>query len=333
MANTTTSRTHSGISRPARRYIDRDRSLIATERAGAARVGVTTGGLLTGMIQALRPHQWSKNLLLFVPVLTALQAFHAARVIRAAVGVAAFSLVASAVYVLNDLVDLRSDRLHPRKRRRPFASGRVPIATGLKMALALTVAGLGLGLGLSPSFAALLGIYLLLTTVYTTYLKRKLLADVACLALLYTFRIHAGGVAASIPISNWLMAFSMFLFLSLAFVKRYTELAKCGLGRESLPGRGYRFEDLPLIQSIGAACGLLCVLVLCLYVNSPEVARLYRTPDRLWLACPVLLCWVARIWFLAARGELDDDPVLFALKDPLSYAAGAGIGAIALAAV
>ena len=201
------------------------------------------------------------------------------------------------------------------------------------MAVGLVAAGMALGLLLSLSFVTMLGIYLLLTTAYTAYLKRMMLADVICLAALYTFRIQAGGVAASIPISHWLMAFSMFLFLSLAFVKRYTELAQMCGSAACLPGRDYRIEDLSLIQSIGAASGLLCVLVLCLYVNSPEVTRLYRSPDRLWLACPVLFCWVSRMWFLAARGELDDDPVLFALRDPISYLIGVVIGGVVLAAV
>ncbi len=238
----------------------------------------------------------------------------------------AFSLCASGMYVLNDLVDLKSDRAHPRKRERPFASRQLGVGTGV----AIIVATLGVGFGiagwlLSPAAAAMLVFYLALTTSYSLFFKRKLMLDVLMLAALYTLRILTGGVAAAIPVSEWLLAFSMFFFLSLAFAKRYTEVNAMSVAAEGrIQGRGYWARDLDLIRVIGPATGLIAVLVLALYINlSPEVRRLYSQPFVLYLVCPIVLYWIIRVWFLAQRGQLDEDPVVFAVRDRVSLVTGA----------
>jgi 4-hydroxybenzoate polyprenyltransferase len=273
-------------------------------------------------LRAMRPHQWAKNLLLFVPLVTSHQVGKPSALARAFAAFIAFSVSASAVYVINDLLDVEADRRHPTKRLRPFASGALTRREGVVMATLLMTIGLALSLWLPWSFVLLLMLYLALTTSYSAYLKRKFVVDVITLAGLYTLRILAGGAAEGIVISSWLMAFSVFFFLSLAFVKRYTEID--AMAEEGhLEGRGYRTSDLDLIRSMGPTSGYMSVVVLCLYINSREVTELYGHPEGLWLLCPVLLYWVSRIWFIASRRELDSDPVLFAVRDRISYLAGA----------
>jgi 4-hydroxybenzoate polyprenyltransferase len=274
------------------------------------------------LIKALRPHQWAKNVLVFVALVAAHQVLQLGPLLKCGLAFLAFSFSASAVYILNDLLDLESDRRHPRKRRRPFASGAASIPSGVGLIVALLGAAAAASAFLPPTFIGLLSLYLVLTTAYSIHLKRKLMVDVLCLAGLYTLRIVAGGAAASIAISPWLMAFSMFFFLSLAFAKRYTELTAAEDSCEKIPGRGYWPMDLELIRSVGPTSGYLCVLVLCLYLNSPDVRIHYSRPEILWLACPILLYWISRIWFLAYRRQLDDDPVAFALRDRISYVVG-----------
>ncbi len=246
----------------------------------------------------------------------------------------AFSLCASAVYVLNDLTDLEADRQHPTKRYRPLASGAVSIQAGLTLFVLLLACSLSLSLGLLPlAFSGLLLLYLLLTTAYSLHLKREPVLDIFVLAGLYTARIVVGGVVASVPVSNWLMAFSIFFFLSLALAKRYAELARAAAEQaRDVPRRGYLVEDLGLIQSMGPACGFMAVLTLCLYINNPDVLRLYNSPHLLWLICLILFYWITRIWFLARRRVLSEDPVIFAIKDPVSYLAGGGMLGILLLA-
>ncbi len=283
------------------------------------------------MLTALRPHQWSKNVLLFVPLVVGHELGNRAKVLAAAVCFVSFCLVASATYVVNDLLDLEADRAHPRKRLRPFASGRLGVRTGVLLAALSLAAGFALSLRALPlrATAMLLG-YALLTTAYSTYLKRKVMLDVITLAALYTQRILTGGVAAAIVVSEWLLAFSIFLFLSLALAKRFTELSALPVGVEGrIERRGYFAKDLDLVRSLGPTCGALAVLVLVLYINlSPEVARHYPHPWLLHLVCPVLFYWITRIWFLAQRGQLDHDPVVFALTDRVSLLAGASTMAI-----
>lgn len=270
-------------------------------------------------LRALRVHQWLKNMLVFVPLLASHRIFEPMAASQAAIAFVAFSLCASGVYLLNDLLDLASDRQHPRKRMRPFAAGTLPLLHGMLAVPALTAFAFALALWVSPLFAAALGLYLLLTLAYSLYLKRIVMMDVMVLAALYTLRIVAGTLAIGAALSFWLLAFSMFLFLSLAMLKRYTELLTVqALGDARTAGRGYHVDDLPLVQSLGAASGYLAVLVLALYINSTASELLYRHPQLLWLLCPVLLYWIGRAWMIAHRGLMRDDPVVFAATDRAS---------------
>ncbi|MBW2316701.1 MAG: UbiA family prenyltransferase [Deltaproteobacteria bacterium] len=285
--------------------------------------------------RALRPHQWTKSALLFAPLLLAHQALtEPARLAATVLAAACFSAVASAGYLLNDWLDRESDRLHPDKRHRPLASGdlspgRAGAIFGALLVAAFTVSWLWLPL----SFTGLLVVYLCLTTAYSTALKKRAVLDVLVLAALYTLRVLAGGEAAQVVVSHWLLVFSMFFFMSLAFVKRYSELLENdGHEEESLAGRGYRVGDVALVPAMGLSCGFVSILVIGLWASSPELTGLYRQPALLWLACPVLFYWLTRVWLLAHRRELHSDPVLFAARDRASYLAGAALGLIGLAA-
>ncbi len=273
------------------------------------------GGLLT-WIKALRVYQWLKNLLVLVPLLTAHRFFDLGSVVDAGVAFLAFGLCASGVYLLNDLLDLTPDRMHPRKRRRPFAAGTLPLLHGLLAAPLITLAGFALALACSPAFAGVLLCYYVMTLSYSLKLKRIVMIDVVMLAALYTVRIIGGAVAINSELSFWLLAFSMFVFLSLAMLKRYTELASAlASGKEVAIGRGYSVADLPLVQSLGAAAGYIGVLVFALYINSPESLELYTSPKLLWLLCPILLYWISRMWIVSHRGDMHDDPIVFAATD------------------
>lgn len=287
-------------------------------------------------LRALRPHQWAKNLLLGVPLAMAHEIDDPASLARLAAAFVAFCALASGGYILNDLFDLPADRRHPQKRTRPFAAGEVSIPVGLVAAGGLLIAGFGLGLfGLGREFAAWAGLYLVANCAYSAGLKGLLLVDVLVLASLYTIRLMAGAAATGTPVSDWLLAFSLFFFLSLAFAKRHVEAASLGAGESGrVPGRGYRREDTGIIEIAGLASGYVAVMVLALYINAPKVQTLYSQPKLLWLLCPLLVYWLTRVWFLAHRGELHHDPVVFALRDPQSHAvallAAALIGTAAL---
>ncbi|TDR48805.1 4-hydroxybenzoate polyprenyltransferase [Tahibacter aquaticus] len=270
-------------------------------------------------LQALRLHQWLKNLLVFLPLFAAHRVLEVPALIHCVVAFFAFGLCASGVYVLNDLFDLDADRRHPRKRLRPFAAGTLPLAAGLVMAPLLTLAGLALALAVSLPFAGVLLCYYVLTLAYSLRLKRIVMLDVVVLAALYTVRIIGGAVAVGGGLSFWLLAFSMFLFLSLAMLKRYTELqSMLGSGKAQASGRGYAVDDIALIQSLGGSSGYMSVLVLALYINSTASEALYRHQEVLWLLCPLLLYWISRVWLIAHRGTMHDDPVVFALVDRVS---------------
>jgi 4-hydroxybenzoate polyprenyltransferase len=284
---------------------------------------------LRDVVRALRPYQWVKNLLLFVPIVMSHQLRDTPRLMHVAIGFVAFCLCASASYVLNDLWDREHDRHHPVKRQRPFAAGRLSSGIGVVMILVLFAAGLALAIVLLPvKFVAMLLLYVAITTVYSLWLKKKLLLDVFFLAGLYTHRVLSGGQAAEVEVSKWLLAFCIFFFLSLAFAKRYAELLRLQ-DEESgaqIRGRAYRIEDLEIITAVGPASGYLSVLVLALYVNQSDlVGKLYRSPSVLWLLCPVMLYWITRVWFLARRHKLTEDPILFAIKDKVSMMAVAVI--------
>jgi 4-hydroxybenzoate polyprenyltransferase len=276
-------------------------------------------------LRAMRPHQWLKNLLIFLPLLAAHQ-FTATTLAQSALGFVAFCLVASGVYVLNDLLDLAADRAHPRKRLRPFASGAVPVAHGTVMAPALFAAGIAAGLPLGWPFLAVLVLYTFATTAYSVYFKRLIVIDICLLAGLYTMRIVAGGAATDIPLSVWMVAFSIFFFFALAAVKRQAELVDgVANGQVTARGRGYHVDDLPLVANMGIAAGFVSVLVMALYLNSPDVAERYSQPYALWGILPVLLYWIARMVMKTHRGRMHDDPIVFAVRDRVSLVCLAAI--------
>jgi 4-hydroxybenzoate polyprenyltransferase/phosphoserine phosphatase len=290
------------------------------------------------LARAMRVHQWAKNLLVFVPLLAA-HAAHGALLFRSCLAFAAFSLCASCVYLLNDLIDLPHDRAHATKCRRPFASGALGLGWAPALAAGLAVLVLAACAALPGRFLAMLALYYACTLSYAFALKRRAVWDVSMLAGLYTLRIFAGAAATAIPISPWLLAFSLFLFFCLAIVKRLTELTlfvrRAGAavaGRATLAGRGYGAEDLDMLRSMAASSGAMAVLVMALYVNSGEVLPLYRHPAALWALCPILLFWVSRVLMLANRGLIDDDPVVWALRDRVSLGAGLASLAAILAA-
>jgi 4-hydroxybenzoate polyprenyltransferase/phosphoserine phosphatase len=270
------------------------------------------------VLRALRPQQWSKNVLLFVPAILA----HDLRSwLQLMLAFLAFSLCASSVYVFNDLMDIDADRRHPQKCRRPFAAGALSVSTGIGMTITLLLLAFAISLAcLSPMFLRWIGAYFAATLAYSLWLKRKLVVDVVTLAGLYTLRLMAGAAVAGTEVSAWLLSFGMFFFFGLAFAKRFTEvLPLTNVPERWLPGRGYIGADLDIIRVVGPVSGYLAVLVLALYIDSEKVRLLYQRPDYLWLVCPALLYWITRLWFFAQRRALHDDPVVFALTDPESW--------------
>ncbi|HET6882316.1 MAG TPA: UbiA family prenyltransferase [Pirellulales bacterium] len=299
-----------------------------------ANVTVQRHARIKPFVSALRPHQWSKNLLLLLPLFLAHQWYDWGKLALGLMAVAAFSAAASAIYIVNDLLDIESDRRHPTKCRRPFAAGELSIPAGLALAACAAATAFLLAIAcLTPSFTAWLGIYLLTTTAYSVSLKKRVVIDVIVLAGLYTLRISAGAAAVTVPVSPWLLAFAMFFFLSLALGKRYIELRRMGGATESvLPGRGYCADDAQLLEQIGPTSGYLAVLVFCLYIDSGAVTRFYHHVELLWLVCPLLLYWITRFWLLARRRQVHYDPVAFALKDRTSLAVIAATAATVLLA-
>jgi len=267
-------------------------------------------------IKAMRPHQWLKNLLVLVP---AIAAHNAAALGPSFAAMFAFCLAASAIYIVNDMLDLQADRRHPRKCNRPFAAGTLPVAFGAGLAGGLLCISALIAVLVAPLFLAVLAGYIVLTTIYSVYLKRKVMIDIWLLGALYTTRIVAGGAASGVVLSEWLLAFSMFLFLSLAAVKRQSELADMvSRGVLLADGRDYRTSDIPVVLGVVLSAGYCSVLVLALYISGEAVRGLYQNPAVLWLACPLLLYWISRAAIISFRGELDDDPIVFALKDKVS---------------
>lgn len=275
-------------------------------------------------LKACRVHQWVKNALVFVPIAAAQRFTEVDLILDTALAFLAFSLCASSVYLLNDLLDLDADRHHKSKRKRPFAAGTLPPLHGILMIPVLLVLVALIVVYLPVWFAITLVVYYVLTTAYSFQLKKRIMLDVIVLAGLYTIRLVAGATATGITLSYWLLAFSMFIFLSLAMVKRYTELVQLKDSAQSTKtkGRGYVVDDLPLLSSLGGAAGYLSVLVFALYANSDAVRANYAEPELLWAACPILLFWISRVWVLAHRGQMHDDPIVFAIKDNVSRISG-----------
>jgi 4-hydroxybenzoate polyprenyltransferase len=321
-------------------------------RAGMKRTGTVAamqfedrGPLLRSWLKAIRLHQWAKNALLFVPLLLAHQ-WHLRTFGAVITAFFSFGMCASATYIINDLLDLEADRRHPNKRRRPFAAGDLSAIAGVEMVCLLMVCAVALALALPHIFNALpgssvlaqpyaflgwLGFYTAVTLSYSLYLKRKLLLDVFVLSGLYTVRIMAGSAATGIPMSPWLAGFAVFFFLSLAFVKRFSELE--GLrerGGSVTNGRGYFVSDLEQLRALGTGAMYAAVVVLSIYINNPDTNFLYAHPVRLWMVVPVLLLWLSQVWMLASRGEMHDDPVVFAITDKRSLLLGVLMAAVIL---
>lgn len=288
---------------------------------------------LGAYLRALRPHQWLKNGLVALPALAA-HSFSVDGIITVLIAIASFSLGASSIYLVNDMLDLPHDRAHPAKRHRALAAGAVPLVHGIALFAVTAALSIALALLLPVAFIAILIVYMALSLSYSVYLKRKLMIDVVALAALYGIRVLAGGAAAGIALSHWLVGFCFFIFLSLALVKRTTEmmtLPQRSVGK--IKGRGYRRMDLQTITALTAASGFVAVLVLALYINSPDVTTLYHRPELLWGVCLVLVYWLGRVCFITGRGEMHQDPVIFAVTDRISLIAGALVVAIFLAAL
>lgn len=315
--------------------VSRDPALLAKAQSTAAVGQVFREPAVKALewVMALRAHQWVKNLLIFLPLLLAHQIAKPALLSDALIAFLAFSLCASSVYVLNDLLDLEADRQHPRKRLRPFASGRLDLRHGFMVSLLLLAAAFAVAWQLPPRFVIVLAVYYACTLAYSVHLKRLVLVDVMMLAALYTLRIIAGAAATDILPSFWLLAFGMSVFLSLGIIKRYTELMHVKhRGGTQAAARGYQADDLPLLRNLGVGAAYGAVLVLALYVNSPQSQALYQKPYWLWLLCPLLLYWISRCWVLTHRGQMHDDPIVFALKDRTSLVVVAlMIGAVLMA--
>lgn len=267
-------------------------------------------------MRALRVHQWLKNLLLFVPLVAAFAFNDVARIAAALLAFASFSFAASATYIFNDLWDLDSDRKHSRKRHRPFASAQVPILRGVAVAGILLLSAVVLGCLVSYAFVGMVVGYIALTTLYSWTLKHYVLIDVLMLAVLYTFRVLAGSVATEIPITQWLLAFSVFMFFGLALIKRCAELKSLQMAnKNNTEGRDYRVQDLAVLWPLGIAASLCSVVVFGLYIGAPKTTSAYVNADLLWLVGIGLLYWNARLWIKTGRGEMHDDPIVFAASD------------------
>ena len=288
--------------------------------------------LIEVFLKTIRLHQWAKNVLIFVPLLLA----HALKLplfFDALVAFLSFSLCASATYIVNDLLDIEADRRHHRKRYRPFAAGDLPVATGVAIIMLFLAAAFTGAAFLPHAFLAWLLIYLVTTLSYSLYLKRVVLIDVILLSGLYTLRMLAGGAATGVKFSPWLAALSVFLFLSLAMVKRFSELQNIRAQGNTLSnGRGYLLADIEQIRSFGTASAYASVVVFAFYIYGSGSSGLYHHPTRLWLMTPLMILWLSRVWLLASRGELDEDPVIFAITDRMSLLIGAGIALIAVLA-
>lgn len=284
-------------------------------------------------LKAIRVHQWAKNVLVFVPVLLA-HHFGAHDLLEAAIAFASFSLCASATYIFNDLLDIEADRQHPRKRLRPFAAGDLSAAAGAAIGAVFLGGSLAMAAAWLPrEFLTWLLLYLAGTVTYSLYLKRVVLVDVLLLAGLYTVRLLAGGAATRVAITPWLAAFSLFLFLSLAIVKRFSELRNTReRGDAPASGRGYVLGDIEQMRSFGTACAYAAVVVFSFYIGNQSANHLYRHPARLWLITPLMIYWLSRVWLLAARGELNEDPVIFAVTDRISLLIGLLVAVVAASA-
>lgn len=292
----------------------------ARQQATVSRTFPRAKKQLPTLLKAMRPHQWSKNVLIFVSLLVSHSYSDDALLTATALAFVAFCLCSSAVYLINDLLDLEADRRHDIKRKRPFASGALSLHLGVAAIPVLLAVSAAITATLPTLFGTFLSIYFVLTLLYSLYLKRIPLLDVITLSGLYTLRLLAGAAVAVAAPSVWLVSFSLFLFTSLAIAKRYAEIkAMVDAGDHWVGGRGYHVSDLNILGQLGAASGFISTLVLALYIDSGEVMALYTAPYLLWLLCPLLMYWIGRLWLVASRGQLDQDPVIYATRDHTSY--------------
>lgn len=285
------------------------------------------GFVLQVFVRAARVHQWAKNLLIFAPLILSQTYKNPENWVPVILGFLAFGLCASATYLWNDAFDVAADRAHPTKRNRPIASGQMSLSTALGLSAALLVGSFSLSaLSGGVPFTVLLLVYIATTLSYSLLLKRMPIIDVLTLCFLYSLRIVAGGIAAGVEISAWLLSFSVFFFLSLGFVKRFSDMSLPNLAPDTqIAGRGYMPEDGTIVQMLGVTSGFCSVLVMALYITDPAVTAHYENPDFLWIVCLSLLYWLARVWLLASRRRVPDDPVVFAIRDPVSIAVAAAV--------
>ncbi len=313
-----------------------DGALISAARAGRFKVAQRfddRAPILRTLRRALRLHQWAKNALIFLPLVLA-HSGALPQVVSTVVAFLCFSLCASATYILNDLLDIEADRRHPRKRYRPFASGDLAAKTGVLIAGGFLAVSLAAAVALPVGFLGYLLLYLMTTLAYSFYFKRIVLIDVLLLSGLYTVRLLAGAAAAAVPISPWLAGFSIFLFLSLAMVKRFSEMQNLRTaGAVPSNGRGYLISDIEQLRAFGTSAAYAAVVVFSFYISSLAGSKLYLHAQRLWLITPLMIFWLSRVWLLASRGEMDEDPVIFAVTDKASLLIGVAVAAIALFAV
>lgn len=298
------------------------------------RTFIDKGNKVRVFVKAIRVHQWAKNTLIFLPMLLAHRT-GAGLLMSALLAFVCFSLCASATYIVNDLLDIEADRQHPRKRHRPFASGNLSAASGIALSTVFLLVAYTVSVRILPwQFVGWLSLYLVSTLAYSLSLKRIVILDVVVLSALYTLRMLAGAAATRTPISPWLAAFSIFIFLSLAMVKRFSELQNVrDAGATLSNGRGYLLNDIEQVRSFGTSSAFASVVVFSVYIGQPEVLGLYHHHQRMWLMTPLMILWLCRVWLLASRGELDEDPVVFALTDRMSLLMGLGAVLIALAAI
>ncbi|UXR63783.1 UbiA family prenyltransferase [Bdellovibrio bacteriovorus] len=269
------------------------------------------------LLQQMRVHQWAKNTLLFLPLFAAHQ-LNLTSFLNVTIGFFSFGFAASAVYILNDLIDIDADRNHHSKKNRPLASGSISIKDALLTLGGASILSLIFALHVGISFLGVIFAYWCLNFLYSFYLKKEVILDIILLSGMYTVRLFAGAAATGILLSHWLLSFSTLFFFSLACVKRFTELIR-SKNKPSIDGRGYRNIDQTAVLNLGIGTGLLSILVFLLYLRSPDVGQLYTNQDRLWLLTPVLLYWLGRLWLLTCRDEVHDDPVVFAIKDKISW--------------
>ena len=275
---------------------------------------------LKKFFKMIRTYQWVKNFLIFLPLILAHKFLDVNLLLKALVAFFSFSFLSSSVYIINDIMDVESDRIHPSKKNRPIASGAVKISSALKVAFILMPLSFIISIFLGKEFLFVLLTYFITTSCYSFYLKKIMLVDILILSLLYTVRMFAGGVALNIYLSPWLFMFSMFFFFSLACAKRYSELyAVRNNLQDEIKGRGYQAQDLEQIQIFGSSSGYIAILIFALYIQSDISMKLYKTPSFFWALCPIMLYWISRVWLLSHRGQMTQDPIIFALKDKVSY--------------